>query len=297
VNPLRLSVRLDATSAIRDLDPAIDVFHRFIQQGLVEGLILDVADYRHVQQGPGVLLVGHDVDYGLNRAGLTVTRKRSTSDDVGTQFIDLLRMALGAVDAIAYDGTLKVSLSPYNLCVSVFDRRIPREQLADGLYAGVAPAVAKLYGTNAVVRMANGEDQRRAPRLEVNATDGVGNEVGNLLERLGGSRAPGQSPWDVTAEQLAQLRQSGKDFVLLDVREPNEYETVHIGGKLMPLATLHEHLDELDRSSHIVAHCRSGHRSAKAVALLREAGFDDAWSLNGGLMNWIDRIDPSLPRY
>jgi len=297
VNPLRLSVRLATTSAIRDLDPAIDVFHRFIQQGLVEGLILDVADYRHVQQGPGVLLVGHDIDYGINHAGLTVTRKQSSSDDVGTQFCDLLRMALGAVDAIAYDGALKVSLSPYNLCVAAFDRRIPREELAEGLLAGVAPAVSKLYGTNAVVRTANGEDQRRAPRLEVIATDEVGNEVGNLLERLGGSRAPGQSPWDVTAEQLAQLRASGEDFVLLDVREPNEFEIVDIGGKLMPLATLHEHLEELDRKSHIIAHCRSGHRSAKAVTLLRESGFDDAWSLNGGLMNWIDRIDPSLPRY
>jgi len=122
-------------------------------------------------------------------------------------------------------------------------------------------------------------------------------DIGNILERLGGSRAPGQSPWDVTAEQLARLRASGEDFVLLDVREPNEYETVQIGGKLMPLATLPERLDELDRRSHIIAHCRSGHRSAKAVALLRESGFENAWSLNGGLMNWIDRIDPSLPRY
>ena len=293
MNPLRLAVRLDATSEIRDLEPAIDVFHRFIQQGLVEGLILDVADYRHVQQGPGVLLVGHDIDYGINHAGLTVTRKRSSGDDVGTQFCDLLRMGLGAVDAIAYDGALKASFTPYNLTVTAFDRRIPRDELEEGIRAGVAPVVSKLYGTNAVVRIANGVDQRRAPRVEVSAPD----DIGNILERLGGSRAPGQSPWDVTAEQLAQLRASGKDFVLLDVREPNEYETVHIGGKLIPLATLQEHLGELDRTSHIIAHCRSGHRSAKAVALLRESGFENAWSLNGGLMNWIDRIDPSLPRY
>ncbi len=293
MNPLRLSVRLDATSEIRDLDPAIDVFHRFIQQGLVEGLILDVADYRHVQQGPGVLLVGHDIDYGINQSGLTVTRKRSSGDDVGTQFIDLLRMGLGAVDAIAYDGSLKVSVSPYRLCVTAFDRRIPRDELAEQLLAGIAPVVSKVYGTNAVARITNGTDQRRAPRLEVNAPD----EVVNLIDRLGGSRAPGQSPWDVTAEELARLRTSGEEFVLLDVREPNEYETVHIGGRLMPLATLSEHLGELDRSSRIIAHCRSGHRSAKAVALLRESGFEDAWSLNGGLMNWIDRIDPSLPRY
>jgi rhodanese-related sulfurtransferase len=293
VNPLRLSVRLDAATEVRDLEPAIDVFHRFIQQGLVEGLILDVADYRHVQHGPGVLLVGHDIDYGINHAGLTVTRKRSSSDDVGTQFIDLLRMALGAVDAIAYDGTLKVSVSTCSLLVTAFDRRIPRDELAEGMLAGVAPVVSKLYGSNAVVRIANCVDQRRAPRLEVSTSD----DVGNLLERLGGSRAPGQCPWDVTAEQVARLRASGAEFVLLDVREPNEYEIVHMGGKLMPLATLHEHLGELDRGSHIIAHCRSGHRSAKAVALLRESGFEDAWSLNGGLMNWIDRIDPSLPRY
>src|SRR5207302_8211566 len=124
---------------------AIEVFHRFIQQGLVEGLILDVADYRHVRHGPGVLLVGHDIDYGINHAGLTVTRKRSTGDDAGTQFIDLMRMSLGAVDAIAYDGALKVSLSPYSLCVTAFDRRIPPDVLAEGVLADVAPVVSKLY--------------------------------------------------------------------------------------------------------------------------------------------------------
>jgi rhodanese-related sulfurtransferase len=293
MNPLRLSVRLDAASEIRDLEPVIDLFHRFIQQGLVEGLILDVADYRHVRNGPGVMLVGHDIDYGINRCGLTVTRKRSSGDDIATQFCDLLRMGLGALDAIAYDGTLKASFTPHCLTVMAFDRRVPRDELAEGLRAGVAPVVTKLYGSNAVVRIANGADQRRAPSLEVNAPD----DIGNLLERLGGSKAPGQSPWDVPVEQLARLRDSGADFVLLDVREPNEYEMVNIGGRLMPLATLDEHLGELDRRSHIIAHCRSGHRSAKAVALLRESGFENAWSLNGGLMNWIDRIDPSLPRY
>lgn len=293
MNPLRLSVCLAATSPVRDLEPAIEVFHRFIQQGLVEGLILDVADYRHVQQGPGVMLVGHDIDYGINGDGLAVTRKRSSDDDAGAQFRELLRMGLGAVDAIGYDGALKVSLDPNHLTVTALDRRVPRGELAEGLRADIAPVVDEIYGTDAVVRIASDEDPRRAPRLEVSARG----TSGNLLEKLGGSRAPGQSPWDVTVDELARLRASGEDFVLLDVREPKEYETVEIGGKLMPLATLPQHLDELDRGAHIIAHCRSGHRSAKAVALLREAGFKDAWSLNGGLMNWIDRIDTSLPRY
>jgi hypothetical protein len=63
-----------------DLEPFIAMFHRFIQQGSVEGLLIDVADYAHVIEGPGVILIGHDVDYGIDttggRAGLLVTRKR-----------------------------------------------------------------------------------------------------------------------------------------------------------------------------------------------------------------------------
>src|SRR5262249_44949879 len=119
---------------------------------------------------------------------------------------------------------------------------------------------------------------------------------GDVLAKLGGSRAPGQSPWDVRVEDLQRLIEKNEDFVLLDVREPAEYEQARIGGRLIPLATLPHHLDEIDRKAHVVAYCRSGHRSSRAVALLRESGFEDAWSLNGGLMSWIDRIDPSLPR-
>ena len=53
----------------------------------------------------------------------------------------------------------------------------------------------------------------------------------------------------------------------------------------------------LFRSSHLVVHCRSGGRSAKAVELLRASGFENAWNLQGGILAWIDRIDPSLTRY
>jgi adenylyltransferase/sulfurtransferase len=118
-----------------------------------------------------------------------------------------------------------------------------------------------------------------------------------LLDKLGGSQAPGQSPWDISVEELARLRASDADFVLLDVREHNEYDIVNLGGRHAPLATLGEAVNDLDRGTRIVAHCRAGTRGAKAVAQLRDAGFDDVWNVNGGLIAWIDRIDPSLPRY
>jgi len=106
-----------------------------------------------------------------------------------------------------------------------------------------------------------------------------------------------QSPYDIPAEELARLRKEGANFVLLDVREPNEYEICNLGGKLIPLKTLPGRLGELDKKSHVVVHCRSGARSAKAVELLRGSGFENAWNVEGGILAWIDRIDPSLTRY
>lgn len=103
-----------------------------------------------------------------------------------------------------------------------------------------------------------------------------------------------QSPWDITVEDLKKLREEGTDFVLLDVREPREYEVSHLGGRLVPLGQLTARLDELDREAHVVVHCRSGGRSAKAVEMLRGAGFGNAWNVQGGLLAWAERIDPGL---
>jgi adenylyltransferase/sulfurtransferase len=106
-----------------------------------------------------------------------------------------------------------------------------------------------------------------------------------------------QSPWDIAVEDLSRLREEGVDFVLLDVREPNEFEIANLGGRLIPLKTLASRLAELDRTAHVVVHCRSGGRSARAVELLRASGFENAWNVQGGILAWIDRIDPSLTRY
>ena len=109
--------------------------------------------------------------------------------------------------------------------------------------------------------------------------------------------APKQSPWDISVEELDRLRKQGADFVLVDVREPHEYQICHLDGVLIPLGQLPSRLSELDPGAHIVVHCRSGGRSAAAVKAMRGAGFENTWNLNGGILAWIERIDPSLTPY
>jgi sulfur-carrier protein adenylyltransferase/sulfurtransferase len=89
----------------------------------------------------------------------------------------------------------------------------------------------------------------------------------------------------------------GDNFLLLDVREPHEYQICRIPtSKLIPLGQLSQHLNELDPATEIVAHCKSGMRSAKAVDLLKKAGFH-ARNMKGGILAWSDKVDPSVPKY
>jgi len=104
---------------------------------------------------------------------------------------------------------------------------------------------------------------------------------------------PGMSPRELKARIDA-----GKRPVILDVREPQEVAICRIAGSTtIPLGELPQRLDELDRDDEIVVHCKSGGRSARAVALLRERGFRHASNLTGGILRWINDIDPALPRY
>ncbi len=104
----------------------------------------------------------------------------------------------------------------------------------------------------------------------------------------------------LTVEEL-QRRLAGRErepFVLLDVREPYEYEIARIpGATLLPLGELSSRLSELDSTDEIIVHCKSGKRSAQAVGALRDAGFGKVWNVTGGIEAWADRIDLSLPKY
>jgi len=87
-------------------------------------------------------------------------------------------------------------------------------------------------------------------------------------------------------------------FVLIDVREPFEYKIGNIPyARLIPLGELPKRLSEFNPDAEIVAHCKSGARSAKAVALLKQAGFRKVRNMKGGILAWSDKVDPSVPKY
>ena len=102
---------------------------------------------------------------------------------------------------------------------------------------------------------------------------------------------------EMQVEELKRRLDKGDDLYVLDVREPHEYQICNIGGHLIPLGDLPKRVNELDSSREIVAHCRSGVRSGKAVAFLQQAGFKKVHNLAGGILAWADRIDPKMPKY
>jgi len=90
----------------------------------------------------------------------------------------------------------------------------------------------------------------------------------------------------------------GDRFILIDVREPYEYQIARIpGAQLIPLGDLPKRLKELDTEAEIVAHCKSGARSQKAVDLLKQNGFHKARNMTGGILAWSDKVDPTVPKY
>lgn len=104
----------------------------------------------------------------------------------------------------------------------------------------------------------------------------------------------------VTVTELKALRDAGRGPFVLDVRKPYEAEIASLGAdQLIPVGDLRHRLREVRASPHdtVVVHCRSGGRSAQAVRLLSAAGFAKAVNLEGGILAWSDKIDPSVPRY
>src|SRR6201987_5057560 len=102
---------------------------------------------------------------------------------------------------------------------------------------------------------------------------------------------------EMQVEELKRRLDAGEDLYVLDVREPHEYQICNSGGPLIPLGDLPKRVNELDSSREIVAHCRAGVRSAKAVGFLQQAGFRKVHNLAGGILAWADRVDPKMPKY
>jgi adenylyltransferase/sulfurtransferase len=103
---------------------------------------------------------------------------------------------------------------------------------------------------------------------------------------------------DIDPTEVKQKIDRGDDFVLIDVREPHEYQICSIPtAKLIPLGEVQKRLSELNPSDEFVMHCKGGTRSAKAVEMLKQAGFKRVRNMKGGILAWSDKVDPSVPKY
>lgn len=103
---------------------------------------------------------------------------------------------------------------------------------------------------------------------------------------------------EITVEEFSSIRESDGEVVLVDVREPHEYEICSIeGSKLIPLGELKDRTGELDPEDDIVVHCHHGRRSMRAATFLAEQGFGKVKNLKGGIDEWAEKLDSEMARY
>lgn len=191
---------------------------------------------------------------------------------------------------------------------------------AEGGVLGVLPGVIGCIQATEAIKIILGQGTTLSGRLLLyNALDMTfrqlklrPNPVRPVIEKLidyeefcGFSKVQAEQPQipEMTVTELKQLIDSGaKDFVLLDVRNPNEYQICQIPGSvLVPLPDI-EHgagvakVKELLNGHRLIAHCKMGGRSAKALGILKEAGIEGI-NVKGGITAWSEEVDPSVPQY
>jgi adenylyltransferase/sulfurtransferase len=102
---------------------------------------------------------------------------------------------------------------------------------------------------------------------------------------------------ELAPAELKRQIDAGADIFVLDVRERHEFEISNVGGELIPMGEIPARAGELDNTRATVVVCRDGIRSALVVAFLQHEGFENVWSLRGGINAWAADVDPSIPRY
>ena len=138
-------------------------------------------------------------------------------------------------------------------------------------------------------------------RRDDNPINGKNPTITKLInyEQFCGMRAVEEKPIkEISAKELYDWQVKGKKFQLIDVREPNEYEIVEIGGELIPLATVADQAARISRDLDVVVHCKMGGRSSKAIRELEEKfGYKNLYNLKGGILAYIDQVKPELTKY
>jgi sulfur-carrier protein adenylyltransferase/sulfurtransferase len=137
---------------------------------------------------------------------------------------------------------------------------------------------------------------RKDPNCPVCGENPTVTELIDYQEFCGIPQANAQAD-EVPEITVEELKEKLGEVSVLDVREPHEYEVANIGARLIPLGELPERLIELDKDEAVAVYCKTGARSARAVKLLKEAGFQNVYNVKGGITAWSEEIDPSIPKY
>jgi adenylyltransferase/sulfurtransferase len=101
---------------------------------------------------------------------------------------------------------------------------------------------------------------------------------------------------EISVEEYARLREKGEPHLLIDVREPHEYQMANLGGQLIPLGELAQRVGEIPHEGRVIVHCKMGGRSARAVEYLRSIGYTNVENLAGGIRAWAERIDRKVAK-
>ena len=102
---------------------------------------------------------------------------------------------------------------------------------------------------------------------------------------------------EISVEELKSKIDNNEDFQLIDVRETFEYEVSNLEGENIPLASVLLEKDKISRDKPVIIHCRSGKRSAQAIKLLENEGYDNLSNLVGGILAWKEEIDFDMDVY
>lgn len=137
-------------------------------------------------------------------------------------------------------------------------------------------------------------------RRDDNPLNGKNPTITHLIdyEQFCGVKAVEKPVKEITPQELYQLQVKGEPFQLIDVREPYEYDIVNIGAELIPLATVADNAAKISKDQKVIVHCKMGGRSAKAIRELEEKfGFNNLYNLKGGILAYIDEVQPELTKY
>lgn len=137
-------------------------------------------------------------------------------------------------------------------------------------------------------------------RRDDNPLNGKSPSITKLIdyEQFCGMKAVEKPIKEITPEELYNWQVTGEAFQIIDVREQHEYDIVNIGAELIPLSTVAANVDRISKDQKVVVHCKMGGRSAKAIRELEEKfGFENLYNLKGGILRWIDEVQPELTKY